>query len=234
MADNSNPNPQGGDGNPPSTPDPTEGFRKLLERHANDGVRLAETLYGENHKLREKLRNAEGKAPGDNDVVLKGDDIKRWNTYRDLGEPTDLRKAVEQRDQYKAESERNAREKEYGAAAKVAGFVPDAFVPLAERDGLQLVTKEERSRDTGKVGPVVHVKGVDADGKESLTPLSTYAEERWAVFLPSLKAGATPPPRPVGTPPPRSLNTPPPRPGAADDEDLIYRETLAHGNYSRY
>lgn len=233
MPDPNNPNPQGGEGQNPTVPDLARAIEGLLNKHGDPTAALR-VLLAENYEYRDQIRTLKGKVPEQGSVVLSGDDLRRWNTYRDLGEPTDLRKAVEQRDQYKAESERNAREKEYGAAAKVAGYVPDAFIPLAERDGLQLVTKEERDRTTGKAGPVVHVKGVDADGKETLTPLSTYAEDRWAVFLPSLKAGSPPPTRPVGTPPPRSLNTPPPRPGSADDEDPIYRETLAQGNYSRF
>lgn len=215
-----------GGGSPPSAPDPTEGFRKALEKHQNDGVRLAETLYGENFKLREKLRHAEDRVPGDSDVVLKGDDAKRWTHYRELGEPSEIRKGLGERDAFRTESERYRRAEQYGEVADLHGLNPRAFRRLAEQDRLDFETVDVKDPRTGETKPVAHVKGVDAEGKPTKTPLEKYAQDHWPEFLPSLLQGSTrqESAKPNGTPPRRNANGPPPPLGGdATPEDIIRR-----------
>lgn len=228
MSTDSNPDAQGAAGNPAPPHDPNEGFRKLLEKHKDDAVRLAETLYGENFKLRERLRKAEDRVPGDSDVVLKGDDAKRWDAYRGLGEPGDLRKSLKQAEADAADVGRFRRAETYREAAQVAGYRAEAFARLAEQDRLDLEIKEEKAAG-GKLARRVLVKG---EGDE-VTPLDEYVDSRWQAFAESLGGPeAGPPKKPVGTPPRRSLTPPPPPHG--DVEDPIDRETRMLGHYQSF
>jgi hypothetical protein len=213
---------------PPSAPDPAEGFRKLLEKHKDDGLRLAETLYGENFKLRERLRKAEDRVPGDTDVVLKGDDAKRWQVYRDLGEPGDIKKSLKAAESDAEDLGKLRRAESYRAAATVAGYKAEAFAPLAEAERLAVLVKDVEGKDK-KVVRAAFVKG---EG-DQLTPLRDYVDSRWTAFLPALGGPeAEPFPKPNGTPPRRSLTAPPPPPG--DAVDPIEAETRRYGHYQSF
>jgi hypothetical protein len=218
-----------GNGQDPPPPDPAEGFRKLLAKHQDDGVRLAETLYGENFKLREKLREAEGRAPGDGALVLKGDDARRWEAYRSLGEPAECKKAFAERDQYRSKSELHDRVEGYDDAAGLLGWNVKAFRRLAVPENLRVGFDERK--EAGETVRVPHVVVVDPKGEEKPVPLAEYVQVHAPELLPSLTGGSkVEPPVPRGMPPRREpiLHRPPPD----DGRDPTIKETLGRGSYA--
>src|SRR5262245_64164630 len=60
--------------------DPTEGFKRLLEKHGSDALRVAELLHRENYQereqnrlLRQQLAEAQGKVPAEGAIILSKD-----------------------------------------------------------------------------------------------------------------------------------------------------------------
>jgi hypothetical protein len=185
-------NSQGELGNGASTPpDPAEGFKRLLAKHENDAIRVAEKLYGENYELRRDNSALKGRVPAEGDVILKGDDLKRWQKYQDLGDPGEIRKSLDSGKDAIAERDRFARGELYRKAAEVAGYKPAVFARLAEQDGLAIEIGEVKK--DGKAVPTAFVKGED----DSTTPLNVYVDSKWSEFKPalggsSLAQGGTP------------------------------------------
>ena len=173
--------------------DPAEGFRKLLDKHANDGVRLAEKLYGELHDLREKNRELRGKVPGEGQTVLGAEDVTLFRSYQILGKPEDLKQAVYERDQFQSEAENLKREKVYTEAAKLTEFNPSVFALKAEREGLEIAITDgkDKSGKPARVAVVVGAGEPDKDGKPTDQPLAMYAARHWGDLLPALRLDAT-------------------------------------------
>jgi hypothetical protein len=201
-----------GEGGPSSAPDLAKAVQGLIDRHGTQDAALR-TLLAENYSLRDANRDLKAKVPGEGTVVLQGDDAKDWNSYRELGKVSDLRKAVSERDQFQNEAEAFRRAESYAEAATLSGMNPKAFRRLAEQEKLRLETKEIRGAD-GKLTPTVHVKGTDDKGAETLTPIDEYAEKAWPEMLPALRDGQkVDPARPNGTPLRRDPPASPPPPG---------------------
>jgi hypothetical protein len=214
MADDPNTPPQGGGGggNPAPEPDLAKAIKGLLDRHGDPNAALRVVL-DENYRYRDQLRDLKAKVPGEADVVLTGDDAKRWASYRELGDPGDLKKTLKAAADDRADVERFRRAEVYDEAATLARFNAKAFRRLAEADGLAVTIEADKKGER-----VPHVKGVDDKGQEALTPLTQYAETHWAEFLPSLQGGERQEPqRPNGTPRGRNPNGPPPPPGEKGD-----------------
>lgn len=206
----------------PSTPPPADNdgllkaLKGLVERHGDPTAALRVVL-DENYRYRDQIRDLKGKVPGEADVVLKGDDAKRWQSYRELGEPGDLKRSLKDAETNAAEVTRFRRAERHAEVASVAGFNPKVFRRLAEQDGLEFEIKPEK-KGSEEI-PVVHVKGKDDKGEPTLVPLTRYAETHWVDFLPSLQGGEKrEPARPQGTPPRRDSNVPPPRPGNREED----------------
>ena len=95
--------PQGGDGTGARVvSDPAEAFRLLLEKEKNDAARLAEKLHAktlklesDNRKYRQRISELRGSLPGEGEAVLKGDDLKKWQRYRELGDPSEVKASLE-------------------------------------------------------------------------------------------------------------------------------------------
>lgn len=190
--------PQGGEGTGASTPpDPAEGFKRLLAKHENDAIRVAEKLYGENYELRRDNSALKGRVPAEGDVILKGDDLKRWQKYQELGDPADVRKSLDMGKEAVADRDRFRRAEGYEKAAQVAGLKPAVFRRLAEAEGLVIEIGEVKQ--DGKAVPTAFVKG---EG-DSTTPLGDYVDTNWSEFKPALVGEAAPEKKVTGTTPPR-------------------------------
>lgn len=201
--------PDGGEGGGGAAPEPkvedkgpdlVKAVEGLIARHG-DSTAALRVLLGENHSHRDKIRELTSKIPQDGSVVLTGDDSKRWSHYRELGDPSELRKALTERDQYKTDADGLRRAEVHRRAAEVSGFKAGVLDTLVERDKLAVEVVEEKDKFgkpvIDKDGRAVQVAVVRGDG-DTVTKLADYASERWADFLPALKG--TPPERPNGTP----------------------------------
>lgn len=212
--------PQGGEGNgtgggaPTTTPetpadakgaDLVKGVEGLISRHGDPTAALR-VLMGENYDLRDKNREILKRLPSEGSIVLTGDDAKRWGTYRELGEPAEIRRGLGERDQYKAESDGFRKAEVVRSAAEASGYDASVLSTLAKDLEIVMDTlKDERGNLIGKDGKLLakDSKGVPAafvkgEG-EAMVSLETYAVEHWAKFMPSLKAEAEKS-RPIGSP----------------------------------
>lgn len=219
---------EGGDS--PPAPDLTKVVEGLLNKHGDPTAAL-KVLLAENYEYRDSIRTLKGKVPPEGDVVLSGDDTKRWHTYRELGEPSDLRKAVSERDQLRADLGRVRTAEASDQAAELSGYNRRALRRLTAQDGLEYEFRDEKK--DGKDTRVPCVKGKDDKGADVLIPLDEYVEKNAPEMLPALRDGqkTAEPQRPPGMPPRRDPPATPPPPG--DGMDPIHRETFEHVGYHR-
>lgn len=188
--------------------DPTEGYKKLLEKHQNDASRVAEKLYDENHSHRQTIRELKAKVPGDGSLVLNADQAKAWTAYLELGKPEEIHVLKSEHGQFATERQAAAREKFHGEIAEAHGYKASVLSRLIDQDQIEVELKD--ASVNGKTVKVAHVK----DG-DQFTPLPDYAKAHWADFLEVLpKAPET---KAIGTPrsgltlPRTSGETAPPR-----------------------
>lgn len=231
--------PQGGDGNgastpppanSPSAPDPSEGFKALLAKNGNDAIRMAEKLFDENFKLRQKNTALKGSVPGDGAVVLKGDDAKKWEKYRALGEPAEVKASLDSGRDAISKLERNDKVAAYEKAAEVAGYKPSVFAALAERDGLTVEVVPGKQGEKGKDGKPVQVAVVKGEG-DSTTPIDEYVDQHWSDFKPALGGAAEKAKATEATPARRPFGAPPPDP-SREARDPLQDALIRTGAYS--
>lgn len=202
---------------PAPTPTPTVGGGNvdlsavaagLLQKASGNPVKVISRLLKENHEGREKVRDLSSKLPPDGAVVLSGDDAKRWETYRSLGDdPAKIKEALDSGAQAIEWKSNHERDQSYSAAAKAGGYNEPLFKRLAAQDGIKVVTKEEANAAGKKVArPYV----VNDKGKE--TALADYVAANWGELADALGGGAGA--RRAGMPPRSDDNTPPPRAGS--------------------
>jgi hypothetical protein len=192
---------------PPAAPAPKAGARgpdlakqaeNLTAKHGDPNVALM-VLLGENYKLRDGLREATKAVPPEGARVLYGDDAKLWDSYRELGDPPAIRKAVRERDEFSGKVQKFERESELRAVADKAR-IDGAPVKYAVLKTLaaDLVFGEDTAKDkAGKEYSFVTVAA--PDGAEPV-PFEQYAAAHWADFLPALRADGAGAPRAPGTP----------------------------------
>lgn len=183
---------EGGGGGNDNNNDPNTAFQKLLEKHSNDGIRLAEKLFGENYGYRSEIRelkkqvgDLEGKVPANGAVVLTGDDIAAWSAYKALGKPDELKQGLEERGQLQGKLAGMQRDGLVRDVADVAQYKPGVLANLdriARAEGKELTySVRDVTQQDGKTVKAAFVK----DGDKEL-PLSEYAQTNWADFLPAL------------------------------------------------
>lgn len=184
-----------------TAPPDTAAAEKLIAKHGSAAEAVRE-LMKDNHSVREKNRELSAKVP-EGAVVLKPEQAKAWEAYRQLGEPAELKTAKEERTAFANEVAGFKRRDIHAEAAAIAdggkGYKASVLNRLAEQDGITIEVVNEQK--DGKPVKVARVK----DG-ETTTPLDQYAASKWADFLPALKGSgqATTQTRAGGTPPPAS------------------------------
>jgi hypothetical protein len=193
-------------------------IRGSLKGGGSAETKLAEAL-ADNFKLRERLREAKKSATPEGSVVLTGDDAKSWKKYRELGEPADVRKALDDGAAAKAEAESFRKAERDRRVAALMGWRPKVFSALAQADGLTIAVEDSEDGE-GKAPPTAYVMG---EGSKR-TPLADYAKSHWGDELAALALDpnqAVPPGPPVyGTPPRERKAGPPPPPGRGTDSEL--------------
>jgi hypothetical protein len=167
---------------PPQGGDVLQGLQRLIERQGGEAGRVAELLYRENHELREKNRALSGQVPGQGAVVLQGEQAAQWTAYTALGAPDALTAALTEREAATSELASLRRAAQIRAVAEASGFKASVLGQLPGAADLTFAVREVEA-DGKKVATAV-VR--DAAGTEH--PLTAYASEHWADFLPALTA----------------------------------------------
>lgn len=167
---------------PPTKPNkPSE----LIEKYSGDAIKMADKLadvLNDNHSLREwkrttaaRLTELENKVPGDGAVVLKGDDLTRWQAYTELGSPDDLLTLRREHETLAQEIATRRKRDEIAQVAEIAGFKADVLQDIGAT-----VTYEVREVDEqGKKVKKVFVK----QDEQTTVPI----EQHFQKLLPALK-----------------------------------------------
>jgi len=171
-------------------------FQRLLDRHKNDGLAMAEKLFGENFAYRTQIRQleqqvlqAEGKLPGEGSVVLTGNDAQSWAAYQALGKPDELKQGLEEKTQLQGKLQGMERETTLRTVAETVGYKAGVLANLdrmAKAEGKALAFDVRDTTVDGKTVKAAFVK----DGNKEL-PLTEYAATNWADFMPSLTVQGT-------------------------------------------
>ena len=163
---------------PDDTPDPTAGFKTLLEKHNSDAMAVAAMLYQDNYTARERARQLQieldavkTKIPAEGTAVIPGERAKLLEAYEALGKPEQLAQL-----QGELTGMRKAQLLEKAAAAH--GYKSKVLERLASDATIEM---REIEKD-GKKQPVAFV--LEDGGKA--TPLPDYAKDNWADYLPAL------------------------------------------------
>jgi hypothetical protein len=204
-----------------------DALEALLKEHDGDRNSALRVLIQENQGLHGLLSDAEARLPADGSVVLSGDEAKAWKHYRELGEPADVRKAVAERDQFRAEAGTLRKKEVVREAATLHGFRPAVLEKLAAE--VEVAVVDGKGKD-GKPARLAVVREPGAkEGETVETPLADYAAARWADFLPSLQS--EPQRAAPGTPPRRAPGPAPAGSGEAPDA-TVYRSLIGSGRYA--
>jgi hypothetical protein len=198
----------GGSGSGNDDADVNSSFQRRLERFNNDAMLMANELYRENYReresnrrLREQVTELQGRIPAEGAHVLTGDDVARWQAYTQLGQPQELQQRIEAGATAIQERDSLRRDTVIRQAADVAGYKPSVLQRLAA--DVQLSVREA----DGKQEAVVTVEG------QQPIPLTQYAEQHWADFLPALTAQSQGTQQRAGVPfVPQAGNGTPPKP----------------------
>lgn len=232
-------NPQGGEGNGAPAPqvDLATMLRTLLAEKGDDAKAVARELLaknreleGDNRKYRKAIKDLKESKPPSDAVVLVADDARRWEAYRALGEPEEVKASLESGAAAVERQEAADRVGNFRKAALAAALNPDVFADLAGSKGLQVEVREE-TRD----GKAVVDAFVTGEGG-SRTPLKEFVETHLSSYLPALTQGKDLPPKERD----RSRDSTPPRAGSSpfvlradrDREDPTERGLVPHAAYA--
>ena len=154
-----------------------DGLKKLLDKANGDAMALAADLYADNHRWREANRQLKGQVetlekslPPDGSVVLSKADSERWEAYKTLGKPDDLRTALTERDSLKSDLARSQRDERMRKAFKAAEEDVDFWRPLLLPE-VDFETKTETKDGQQVEASFVIVKTGDSSDSK---PLSEY------------------------------------------------------------
>lgn len=207
--------PQGGNGGD-DTGSPSQNFQRLLERNNNDAMQLAGKLFDENYHYRQRIRQLEtqtrdlqGQVPGEGSVVLTGDEAQAWQAYRALGTPDEVKQGLDQRADYAKRLADAERETVLRQVADQAGYKPSVLAQLDRMAQAQGKALEFELREQEENGQTVQ-RSIVKDGETEL-PLSDYANQEWADFLPALTVQPSAPSAPSV---PTGVRYPPQHPGS--------------------
>lgn len=188
--------------------------RKLFEQR--EGRRKAEA---ERDAAKAEVEELQKRTPAEGDVVLKGDDAKRWGELKEL-DLADLKRRAELGDIL-------AEEKRLTQVAADLGLKLSTFTELVQFKQLRI--ESETKEGEAKARHYALVKG--DDGKDQRVDLMTHLNEAYADWLPALTPGQ-PHPRPPGAPPAGRLpNGGSPRP-PLDAQEAFLQQRMEEGSRS--
>lgn len=166
-----------------------EAVSGLVARHNNEPLQAIQTLLRDNFKARERareleaqLREAQGKLPGADALILTGEEAKAAAAFRALKlKPEEIQTALQEREQLKAQWEAVSREQDLRELAKVYNFEPAVFQQLAADLEIEIQSVEHNGQKITKAAVVTEGKSI---------PLEDYAKTAWKPFLPALQPAA--------------------------------------------
>lgn len=168
----------GGTGGQGGGSDPAAGYQRLLERHQNNALDMARTLYDENFRYRERIRELERSAPAQGALVLSAEQAAQWQAYQQLGTAEGLTQQLTAAQTAQTELAGLKRSTLIRDVADVAGYKASVLGQLPGADKLDFIIREADGKQS------VVVKDGDTE-----TALADYAQQQWADFLPALQAG---------------------------------------------
>ncbi len=183
-------------GNDGGGADKDNAFQRLLDRYKNDGLAMAEKLFGENFAYRGQIRQleqqvleAQGKAPAEGSVVLTGNDAQSWAAYQALGNPEEVKQGLDEKANLQGKLAGMERETTLRNVAETVGYKAGVLANLDRMAKAEGKVLDFTVRDTtvdGKTVKAAYVK----DGDKEL-PLTEYAATNWADFMPALTVQGT-------------------------------------------
>lgn len=201
-------------------------------------------LHLDNHDLRAKLREAEGRtAVPDGGKVLTAEESKAWEEYQAMGKPEEVKAKVEERDTLRQEVDQRKEQDRAAEAARLAGFKPTVLADLIQAKGLEMELKDTTVTEDGNT-KTVKVPHVRPKGQEStaFSPLQEYVQTNLADYLPALQAneaggqggasGGNGGPGPVVTPYPAQQGGGKPAKSGVLDEFMEGKKKRAEGSKS--
>jgi hypothetical protein len=169
-------------------------MQSLLDRKGGDSSEVIKMLLKENYGLRDdkrdlkkELEDLKGQSPEEGAVVLTGDDVATWNSFKELGKTVkEVTESFTKNEELQGELDERDHTLLVHSAAKVAGFNPKVLADLAGAKGLTIEMKDvEVKGDDDKITktPTAFVK---AGEKGEAVELTAYAESSLKDHLPSL------------------------------------------------
>lgn len=171
---------------------------KIIGTKGNgDAATALSEIMVENYGLRRKnadLRTTNDeltkKAIPEGSVVLSGDDLKVWETYKTLGKPEDLQKTIDTSKELEGKYTTLLQDGIIRDAAASLGYKPTVLGDLVKVRGLQVEIVEVETEDNGnkvkKPTPVVKLES------GNVKPLGELITENFSDYLPALQVEATP------------------------------------------
>lgn len=174
------------------TPNPAEGFQKLLDKHDKDAMRLASQLYDENFQLREKNRELKTHLPKDGDVVIPAAEAAEFTDFKKLD-----KKAADIAKELSKVSDLETQNRELSAMEtlrEVADIGIDGSKlklsvlkdQIARYPEAVITIKTEKDKD----GNSVRNAFIKSKNDSAEVAFSQFAGEELADYLPSLKVSA--------------------------------------------
>ena len=166
-------------------------FQKALDKRNNDAVALARQLFDDNYSARrrnrelsDELREAKTKVPAEGSVVLSTEQAAQWAAYQALGNPEEVKNAIDEKSTLQGQLDSMARNTILRDVAEKSGFkfsVLQTADDLAKSRGKNLTYElREVEEDGAKV-----MRAFVKDG-DTQKPLGEYAQEQWADLMPAL------------------------------------------------
>ena len=163
-----------------------DAMNSLLDKKGGDSDEVIKMLLKENYSLRDDKRTLKSeiteirtKVPGENHIVLTPEDATLFNSWKELGDPKEIKEKLQKGETLQGEIEKRDRSALIAKAAKVAGYNPNVLTDLAESKGF-----------------VVEFKEVEVDGQKVDQPfvkvgdksheLSIFTESNLKDYMPAL------------------------------------------------
>lgn len=195
-----------------------DAYEDAYERALFDHREARRQAEAATEALKAQIEELKGQLPGDEDVLLAGDDAKRWQKLQEV-DLDELRAKAQ-------EGERVVRHAFLRDAAEAIGYNPKTFTELVELRKLQV---DAKTTD----GKTEYMVQVETDGKTKAVPIVEHFEQAFADWLPALQV-QDPLTRSLGTPPTGRLrNDPPPRRKPEDFQQQLLQRAQAEAMRSK-
>jgi len=142
------------------------------------GASTVETVLNRLESAQEEINRLRSQVPGEDAVILEGDEADAFRRYQELGDPDDLEQALQERDEFSDRLETLERREELQEAAEMHGWDSDVLSDIAENRDLDIRVQGTDSEDEEPEAVVVS----EEDGEETTERLDEFVESNipWA------------------------------------------------------